>query len=220
MHQLSLWVLLVLAGLFGAQSPTGPRPVEPSGTPAADNARKDGLGLGKTIWICRVEQPGEVPQDLVTLLPPKETFAKGIIPEAIVGVLKRPLNEGEAIRPENFIRNKLFNDLMHEFIARHGPELKGLQAEAQRQGEGWVYLIDGRTATPQGNVPPTDIIGAFEVKAGRLVAQSYKRNPRHVLLSLEGFFRLPPELHEQLLKELTARNSKIQKGADGAQGKE
>jgi hypothetical protein len=120
MHRLSLWVPLVLAGLFGAQNPTGSRPVDPSGKPAADDAPKDGLGLGKTIWICRVEKPGEEPQDL----------------------------------------------------------------------------------------------GAFEVKAGRLVAQSYRRNPGHVLLSNEGFFRHPPELHEQLLKELTARNSKPQEEAD------
>jgi hypothetical protein len=179
------------------------------GKPATD-ARKEGLELGRTIWICRVALPGEGQQDLVTLLPSEETFANGIIPEAIVGVLKRPLEEGEAIKPENFVRKKIFNDFLHEFIARQGPELKGLQAEARRQREGWVYLIDGRTATPQGKVPPDDIIGAFEVKDGRLVAQSYERNPRHVLLSQDGFFRLAPELHEQLLRELTAPNSRTQ----------
>jgi hypothetical protein len=188
--------------------------VEPPEKHAADDKPKSHLESGKTIWVCRVQKPGEVPQDLVTLLPPEDTFNKGIIPEAIVGVLKRPLKEGEAIEPENFVRNKFFNDFMHEFIASHGPQLEGLQAEARRQGEGWVYVVDARTATPEGKVPPADILGVFEVKAGRLIAQSYKRNQKHVLLSKDGFFRLPPELHEQLRKELTVRNSKPRKGGD------
>jgi hypothetical protein len=186
---------------------------------AADDARNDRLELGKTIWVCRIQQPGEQPQDVVTLLPPKDTLTKGIIPEAVVGVLKRPLNEGGAIAPENFVRNEVFTDFMHEVIALHGPDLEGLRAEARRQGEGWVYLIEARTAYPQGKVPPHDIIGAFEVKAGRLVARSYERNPKHDLLSRDGFFRLPPAVHEELLRELTARSSQPRKGGDGVQGK-
>ena len=66
------------------------------------------------------------------------TSLLAIIPVAIVGVLKRPLKEGETIEPENFVRNKVFNDFLHEFIASHGPDSEGLRAEARRQGEGCV----------------------------------------------------------------------------------
>ena len=209
---------LVLAGLFGCQQVNRPDPVERPKVHTKDDAQKKRLESGKTIWVCRVQKPGEGPQDLVTLLPPDEMFTNGLIPEAIVGVLKAPLKEGEAIKAENFVRNKVFNEFMHEVIARVGPELKGLQAEARRQGEGWVYLIDGRTKTPEGQVPPQDIIGGFEAKVGQLVARSYKRNPKHVLLSQDGFFRLPVELNEVLKKELTARNNKAKKSDEAVQG--
>ena len=206
-----LCIPFVLAGLFGCQQAKGPHPVERPQVHAEDDAQKKRLQSGETIWVCRVQMPGEGIQDLVTVLPSEEMFTNGLIPEAIVGVLKAPLKEGEAIKPENFVRNKVFNEFMHEVIARVGPDSKGLQAEARRQGEGWVYLIDGRTKTPEGQVPPQDIIGGFEVKAGQLVARTYKRNPKHVLLSQAGFFRLPVELNELLKKELTERNNKAKK---------
>jgi hypothetical protein len=82
-------------------------------------------------------------------------------------------------------------------------------------------VIDARTATPQGQVPQQDIIGSFEVKAGQLVDHSYKKNPNHVLLSKDGFFRLPSELREALRAELTRRNSKTpEPDRDGQQQKE
>lgn len=180
----------------------------------ADDRRGGHPELGKSIWVCQVQDPEQGPQFFVTLLPPEESFARGIIPEAIVGLLKKPLEEGEAIGPEDFVRHKIFNDFMHEFIARRGPTLEGLRAEARRQGEGWVYLIDGRTATPEGKVPPEDIIGAFEVRSGQLVDDSYRRNSNHVLLSRDGFFRLPPELRGELLRELTDRNANPSKWGD------
>lgn len=86
----------------------------------------------RNVYVCRVHEPGQEPQDLVTPLPPEVTFSQGIIPEAIVGVHKRCLEDGGAIEPEHFVRNKVFNDFMHEVIARHGPELDGLRTEARR----------------------------------------------------------------------------------------
>ena len=220
MRLFNKYIFFLFAGFLGSQDfSQRPRTVESSEKHASDDTKKDQLELGKTIWVCRVQKTGEEPQELVTLLPPNDAFSKGIIPEAIVGVLKRPLTEGEAVKPENFVRNKIFNDFMHEIIAREGLKLKELEVEARRQGEGWVYLVDARTAAPREKVPPHDIIGAFEVKAGRLIAQSYKRNHRHILLSQEGFFRLPPEIYEELLKELKVRNSKSQKGGVEAKGK-
>lgn len=155
-------------------------------------------------YVCRVATP-EGEQDYVTLLPPEAALAHGLAPEAIIGVLSRPLAEGEAISPELFARNRVFVDFLHEVIARYAPDQPGLQAEAQRLGEGWVYVIDQRTPTPGGPVPPEDILGAFEVKGGEVVPGSYRPNPRHRIFSTNGFFRLDAGLHQCLLREMAAR---------------
>jgi hypothetical protein len=125
------------------------------------------------------------------------------VPEAIIGVLLRPLKSGEAITPGNFARNRVFVDFMHGVIARRGPQLPGLIDEARRQVAGWVYVVDQRTRTPQGAVPPEDVVGAFEVNSGKVLPDSYTPSPRHVILSPDGFVRLGSELQPCLLEELT-----------------
>jgi hypothetical protein len=156
------------------------------------------------IVVCHVRTP-EGMKDYVTCLSHEHVFAQGLAPEAIVGVLLRPLQPGEAITPAAFARNRLFVDFMHEVIGRRGPQLPGLVAEAQRQGNGWVYVIDQRTRTPRGAVPPEDIVGAFEVKGGQVVPGSYRASPKHMILSPDGFFRLGSELQACLLEELAAK---------------
>jgi hypothetical protein len=153
------------------------------------------------MYVCRVETP-EGEKDYVTLLSSEQAFSRGLAPEAIIGVISRPLAAGESITPEAFARNRVFVQFLHAVIARRGPTLPGLVAEAERQGDGWVYLIDQRTRKPDGAVPPEDIIGAFEVRGGRIVPGSYQASPRHQILSHDGFFRLPPDLKAALLEEL------------------
>lgn len=118
------------------------------------------------LHVCQVRTPdGET--EYVSLLPPEPSFARGLIAEAIVGMLSAPLSEGEAITPARFARNPAFVEFLHSVIARRGPNLPDIVAEAQRPGDGWVYLIDGRTRTPDGPVPPEDLIGAFAVSGRR-----------------------------------------------------
>ena len=124
-----------------------------------------------SVYVCRVETP-DGSKDYVTLIPPEAAFSQGLAPEAILGVLLRPLGQDEPITPEVFARNRVFAEFLHAVIARHGPEQPGCQAEAKRLGEGWIYIIDQRTPTPEGPVPPEDIIGAFEVKGGEVVPGS------------------------------------------------
>ena len=160
------------------------------------------------IFVCRVETANGV-SDYVTLLSPDTTFSEGLPPEAVVGVLAHPLKANEQITPDIFSRNRVFLDFMHEVIARYGPNHPGLQAEALRQGNGFVYVIDQRTKDARGTVPPEDIVGRFEVKDGEVVPESYRRNSSHVILSPDGFFRLDSTLHQRLLEELFARCSKL-----------
>src|SRR5690242_2446618 len=59
-------------------------------------------------------------------LPASRTGVRpGLAPEAIVGVLLRPLEPGERITPVVFARNRAFVDFLHEVIARRGPTLAG-----------------------------------------------------------------------------------------------
>ena len=73
-----------------------------------------------------------------TVLPLEIVFAKGLIPESIVGVLLRPLAEGESITPGNFARNSIFVKFMHEIIAKYAPLDPGCSEEAKGLGTGWV----------------------------------------------------------------------------------
>jgi hypothetical protein len=139
----------------------------------------------------------------VTLASPDAAFNRGLAPEEIVGVLLMPPKGGERITPDNFARNKAFVDFMHDTISTCAHTLSELAASAKRQGEGWIYILDGRTPTPNGTVPPEDIIGAFQVKDGQLVPASYQRNSNHTILSERGFVRLDGELMERLLAALS-----------------
>jgi hypothetical protein len=160
-----------------------------------------------SVYVCRVDTP-EGTREYVTLLPPEAAFAQGLAPEAIVGVLLRPLGPGERITPEVFARNRVFVEFLHAVIARHGPDQPGCRAQAKRLGQGWVYILDQRTPTPGGPVPPEDIIGVFAVKRGEVAPGSYQPSPDHRILSANGFFRLEPGLRACLLRELASRNAR------------
>jgi hypothetical protein len=162
------------------------------------------------IYMARIH--GEGMQNIVSVLPEENVFVQGLVPQAIVGKLLKRGDEGGIVTPANFVRNKEFVEFLHEVVGRYGPELPGLLAEAKRLGSGRVFVIDGRTRTPQGDVPPYDIIGAFRVEGGVVTRGSYERNQNHVILSDRGFFRLDPALHERLLTELAMRSSPRKEG--------
>jgi hypothetical protein len=160
----------------------------------------------RAVVACRVELPDGL-KDVFTLLPWQTVQAQGLIPEAVLGMTLRPLGEGESLTPDNFALNSVFVEFLHRFIAEQGPTLPGLQAEARRQQEGWVYLLDGRAQGPADEAQPEDILGAFEVKGGEIVAGSYQMSTGHALFSRDGFFRLDPELHRRLVAELVRRSA-------------
>jgi hypothetical protein len=156
------------------------------------------------VYVCQVDTPDGV-RDYVTLLPPELFCTRGLASEAIVGELLRRPGSEETITPQNFAPNRVFVEFMHGVIARHAPRQPGCRAEAERLGQGWIYIIDQRTPTPHGPVPTEDIIGAFEVKGGAVVPQSYRASPNHLILSSGGFFRLDRGLQTCLLQELASR---------------
>lgn len=159
---------------------------------------------GLPINVCRVPGP-DGDTDYVTCLPRETVFARGLPAEAVLGVLLVPPVVGEPITPAGFARNRAFVDFLHDVIARRGPHDPDLAAAARRQGDGWVYVLDRRTRDPNGHVPPEDILGVFAVKVGEIVADSYRANPNHMILSADGFVRLGLALQACLLEELATR---------------
>lgn len=153
------------------------------------------------ISICEVSTPdGKVAY--VTLASPEDAGRRGLVSQEIIGQLLDAQRADDLFAPDNFARNRVFVDFLHEVIRKHGLSVTNLIAAARRQADGWVYIIDGRTPTPEGPVPPEDILGGFEVRRGEAVPDSYRANPNHRLLSQHGFFQLDPVLQARLLGEL------------------
>jgi hypothetical protein len=146
---------------------------------------------------------------VLSVLSPSEVAKLGGLPgQAVAGVF-----EGEDASPEGFRPNAAFAALMHEVIARHGPDDPELRHVARGQGEGWAYVIDLRTPEgPAGRVPPEDIIGAFEVRAGEIVDGSYTPMESHQLYTANGLVILPDNLRRALIEEIASRAT-----GDGAQ---
>ncbi|MBD3381731.1 MAG: hypothetical protein GF404_06000 [candidate division Zixibacteria bacterium] len=118
---------------------------------------------------------------------------KGLPPECIMGqIIQDPQN----FVPENFVQNKAFVDLLHEVIADNVNEYAPVKEEAEKQNEGYVYIIDARTKKPGVDVPQEDIIGAVEVKDGRI--GEYKPSPNYVLYTSSGFMQLDQWFNERL----------------------
>jgi len=155
------------------------------------------------ITVVRADSPVG-PRDYVTCLDREAVFRRGLSAEAILGMLRRPLDDGQAIDPANFTRNPAFCDFLHRVIAERGPELESLAHAARAQGDGLVFLIDQRTPTPDATVPPEDIIGAFVVRGGVVIPGSYTPNEGHQVLTQAGFMRLEADLQACVLGALGA----------------
>jgi hypothetical protein len=140
--------------------------------------------------------------EYVSILPFEHVFQHGLAPEAIIGQLTRPLAEAEQITPDVFAANSVFRAFLHRFIARSAPLDPDLQAAAQQQFDGYLYVLDQRTPAPRAAVPREDIVGYFEVRGGVVSPESYVACPGHRLLSQNGFFQLGDRMQRLLISEL------------------
>ena len=153
------------------------------------------------LHVFRIEFEGQ-PRDVLSLIPINAAFEEGFPRASIIGFVRNPIQPGQAVFEID--ENPEFVDLLHAVIARHAPSWPQFQKEARRQKEGWIYVIDGRTPDPGGEVPGIDIIGAFELNSGVCCSDSYRRNPNHRLMTERGLFKLPPALHRVLLEQVSA----------------
>lgn len=128
----------------------------------------------------------------------------GIPPQAIVGLVDpRALREGPVpLTPDNFRPNKVFREFLQEVLSRCVFRAQGIHAQARKLGDGYVYVIDGRTPDPTGEVPAHDIIGAVEARDGEVVPGSYQPNANHRIVTEHGLFQLGRELQACLVEAM------------------
>jgi hypothetical protein len=138
----------------------------------------------------------------LSLLPVDHVTEHGLVPRAIVGEVVGDPGSGGSLTLETFVGNRAFHQFLHEVVERHAPTTLGFAEDARQQRDGCIYLIDQRTPTPGGRVPPEDVIGGFEVRDGHVVAHSYQPIPSHQLMTERGLFNLGDELQARLVFEL------------------
>jgi hypothetical protein len=142
------------------------------------------------------------PQDIVAVIPPEEIQTRGIAAHTILGAFEGLLQPGNPLPHERFVQNPGFVRVLHGVIRQHAPTSPGLRQEAERLGEGWLYVIDRRTARPEERVPPEDILGVFSVRSGEVIPASYTPSPNYRLFTAQGFFQLDEYLLPYLLQAL------------------
>lgn len=144
-------------------------------------------------------------RQFVTMVDQDAVFEHGLRPEQIVGQLKTPTAEGGKVEADNFMPNVAFVDFLHDFVARTAAEDNGLLEVAASGKVENLFVVDQRTAAPDGNVPPEDILGAFVVRDGSISAADYQSNRgKHQLLTSRGFFNLGAGAMQRLMDALSA----------------
>jgi hypothetical protein len=168
--------------------------------PSAAEALSPVPNRGWVYW----QKTAEGDFQVLSVLQPDDVQALGGLPdEAVVGSIGGNLGAGDEIPVGQFRPNRAFVTFMHQVIETFGPDDPELLQAAAQQGEGWLYIIDLRTPEgPQGRVPSEDIVGAFEVRSGQIIKDSYGTNDKHVVFSEHGLVQLPPSLQAALIREL------------------
>lgn len=110
--------------------------------------------------------------------------------------------------PDGFRQNGVFLHFLHFLhwvIAVDGPSLPSAQQAARALGIGLLQVVDGRAKHSGTNVADQDILGAYQVRDGKIVDGSYKSTFTHSPLTSDGLFQLEPALIKHVLARLAAQ---------------
>ena len=155
------------------------------------------------LTVYRVESEGREVH-ILSFVPEDPAFSAGIPIEAQMGnVIGDYPNEVTRLAPDHFQPNPRFLEFFHQQVARMLQNDPGIQGEAQRLGEGNVYIIDPRSSRREdGSVPGEDILGAFAANGGSVVAGSYQPNPNYRIVSTIGLPGWPDFIWNGLIESL------------------
>lgn len=123
---------------------------------------------------------------LVGFLDPVRAGARGLASHAMVGEFT-PGPDGE-FDGDSFVPNPEFVAAVTAYMnAQAGPSPE-VAAEARKVPGDWLYLVDPRDETPDGDDPPREnILGAFAVdEGGQVVPNSFQYNANHRWFSRES----------------------------------
>lgn len=113
----------------------------------------------------------------------------------LIDPLQGPLKENVAVNPEFLIA-------MHETVRDVMVNDADVIAEAAKQPNGFVFIVDRRA--PEGSdIPKEDIIGIFLVNEHKTDASRYRPNPDYQLVSAKGGPQLPEAVEAALMKRLS-----------------
>ncbi len=127
--------------------------------------------------LYEVEEGGER-RHLICFLEPVRAGATGINVRTILGDYS-PGPTG-SFDPGSFRLNPAFAAVFTDYMNLEAVRAPELIAQAARQPGRWLYLIDPRAIDPEGDVPPTDVVGCFAVDdAGQIAPNSFQYNRNH-----------------------------------------
>jgi hypothetical protein len=140
----------------------------------------------------------------LSLLSPEQVEKIGALKgQAILGFVT-----GEQLSLEYFYPNRIFIDLLQNVVGSEAPKDPQLQAAAIEQKQGYIYIIDRRVADRlEEKTSPEDMLGAFEIKDGQILDNSYQPNENYLIFSNNGLMQLPASLHEALVNSLLSLKS-------------
>lgn len=149
----------------------------------------------------------EKPKFYCTFVSSELILEYGLSEKIIVGEVDK-LENGEFDFASSFRANPAFKETIFDFARAEMLKDESLINSAIKQKEGWVYIIDQRTKTPEGEVPPYDIIGGFKVESNKL--KGFSKNPNYQIKSPNGLTDLGKNLNikmniflENLIKSRT-----------------
>src|SRR3954467_8749780 len=138
---------------------------------------------------------GQRDRRLISVVDP---FSRSALPEvAIAGEFT-----DNSADENSFVENPVFVRFLHRCVEMFGPQSPGLRAEADRQKNGVIMVIDQRSGNILGRVEPIDIIGGFEVIGSQVHPETYRPNPNYRLLTRAGFFQLDQYIEKKMIEEL------------------
>jgi hypothetical protein len=152
------------------------------------------------MWIFDIEnEPYKKRSRALSPISPEQVETIGSLKgEGIIGFI-----DGKVLSIDNFTPNRVFKEFMQTVIASEAPKDSELQTAALEQQAGWLYIIDNRVADlDRAETSPEDILGVFEIKEGRIVANSYQPNENYLIFGNNGLMQLPASLHESLITAL------------------
>ncbi len=139
----------------------------------------------------------DIERALLSPIKMDDASENGLKGKSVIGYLKNPDKE---ISKDNVVINPDFTQVFQQTVKSTGLQSDELKNSARQQQNGYMYVIDQRAI--HKDTKPYDIVGAFEVKNGQIIADSYQPNKNYEIISIDGLFKLPSVYEENILRAI------------------